>query len=364
MKDIPFHPLSNEYPLMPAYEMGRLEQGMRDRGFDPRFPIVLYKKQILDGRNRFLGAKAAGVKPMFVTFQGTEEQARLFVMTANEERRHLAQEWLQQRRQERIGRVAAARAEGQSLRVIAEQEGVSHEQVRRDIHEAGVTPVTPGHGSVTGADGKTYSASRPSVSKLIPEIQEMVNLGKISFRLVPEIEALDRNRQAAVWEKLKAGVNPRKALAVDEREPGVEAEETPTKKGKKTRKAPPVREVMKDLAGNDLPDNCRDAFADPGLRNLIDELEQVEAMFRPEVWLARAGKLTDHYGFVLIAKFKEHIYQSVESLQLATEALKAGVPYAVCPKCHAVDSKKDGTSCKVCRGYGHVPETKYKELSA
>lgn len=164
-----FHPLSEDYPLMPAVELGRIEEAMRERGFDPRFPIVRYQKKILDGRNRWLAAEKAGVKPLFVDFKGTEDEARLFVQTANEERRHLAAEWLHRRREERIGRVAAARQEGKSLRTIADEENVSESQVRADLDKATAQgcAVEPAGGQVTGKDGRKRSAPKPKKSAAV-----------------------------------------------------------------------------------------------------------------------------------------------------------------------------------------------------
>lgn len=177
MKDIPFHPFAEEYPMMPAKDIGRLEQGMIENGYDATFPIVLYKKLILDGRNRFIAAKAASVKPTFITFKGTEEEARQFVRTANEERRHLAQEWLERRRQQRRERVAAAHAEGKSTRTIAEEEGVTQKTVLNDLETLGTksgedrsspesvsdSDTAPEPKKVTGADGKQYPSKAPPV---------------------------------------------------------------------------------------------------------------------------------------------------------------------------------------------------------
>lgn len=173
--DHPFHPIAEEYPLMPDHDIGRMTQDMVQRGFDPRFPIILFEGKILDGRNRSIAAKEAKVKPLYVQFTGTEEEARWFAMRANEERRHLAQDWLQRRRKERIERVAQRRQEGASTRQIAEEEGVTHTQIQRDLKESGgtgvptedrddgsasgVPPGTPE--KVTGRDGKQYSARRP-----------------------------------------------------------------------------------------------------------------------------------------------------------------------------------------------------------
>lgn len=197
---IPFHPLAEEYPLMPAFELGRMEEGMRRHGFDARFPIVKYQGKILDGRNRLIASERAGVKPVFVEFKGTEEEARLFVQLANEERRHLAQEWLQRRRQERLQRVTEARQEGQSLRTIAEKEGVSESQVRRDIEEVKSTAppgaVEPKEGTVTGKDGRTRTANPVRPPKSEPVLCERCTrnqrTGQAPVKNCPDCKALTR----------------------------------------------------------------------------------------------------------------------------------------------------------------------------
>jgi DNA-binding CsgD family transcriptional regulator len=158
-----FHEFANDYPMMPAYELGRMEQGMMEWGFDARFPIVRYQGKILDGRNRYVASTNADVKPVFVDFVGTDEEAKQFVQRANEERRHLAADWLHRRRQERIERVGAARADGKSLRAIAEAEDVSEMTIRSDIKEATAKgfAVTPPEGKVTGKDGRQQPATKP-----------------------------------------------------------------------------------------------------------------------------------------------------------------------------------------------------------
>lgn len=166
-----FHELANDYPLMPAYELGRMEEDMRERGFDERFPIVTYDGKILDGRNRYLASENAEVEPLYVEFVGTDDEARMFVQRANEERRHLAKDWLDRRRAERIERVAAARREGQSLRTIAAGEGVAVAQVQRDLEVASATvpgggTVAPEAGKVTGKDGRTYTATPAKSSQV------------------------------------------------------------------------------------------------------------------------------------------------------------------------------------------------------
>jgi hypothetical protein len=82
--------------------------------------------------------------------------------------------------------------------------------------------VTPPDGKVTGTDGRRQPATKP---KIIPQLEELIDAGKVSPKLKPDIEALDRNQQGVVLELVRAGTNPRKAIAEalgPGREPGVE----------------------------------------------------------------------------------------------------------------------------------------------
>ncbi len=158
-----FHELSQNYPLMPKNEFQRFKEGMREHGYDPRFPIVIFQGKILDGRNRFRAATEIGMKmPPTTEFTGTEEEARHFVETANEERRHLPMAWLKRHRKERIERIAAARREGESTRAIAEKEGISQARVRADLEKASEQgcSLEPESGTVKGKDGKKRSAKK------------------------------------------------------------------------------------------------------------------------------------------------------------------------------------------------------------
>jgi ParB-like chromosome segregation protein Spo0J len=55
-------------------------------------PIVLFEKRILDGRNRAAACESAGVPRRYVEFQGTREEALMFVVSHNLKRRHLTKQ--------------------------------------------------------------------------------------------------------------------------------------------------------------------------------------------------------------------------------------------------------------------------------
>ena len=78
---------------------------------------------------------------------------REMALSLNLKRRHMTSE-------ERAEWAVKLRAQGKSLRVIAEALGTSKDSVARDLREAGVASETP----VTGKDGKTYATQRPQPS--------------------------------------------------------------------------------------------------------------------------------------------------------------------------------------------------------
>lgn len=149
-----FHPLAESYPMMIQAELDRLADRMAELGFDANFPIVRFEDQILDGRARYLAALQAQKRAIYVDFTGTELEAKSFIRTANEERRHLAQEWLQKRRAERVQKVAGMRNDGMSQRAIAEVVGVSQKTVSKDLGIATDTGVSVEPMVVIGNDGK------------------------------------------------------------------------------------------------------------------------------------------------------------------------------------------------------------------
>ncbi len=324
MQHYEFHPLCTEYDLWPQETMDEAVADMKRFGFDKAKPITTYDGKIVFGRNRYLAAMKAEVEPVYRELKLRKgETLEDAVSRDNDLRRHDPVEQQKRRRVERVKRVAAAREEGKSIRTIAENEGVSTTQVAEDLKKSsgvqgGCTPAT-----TTGKDGKKYQPKKA------------LTLCERCQRLKPGVGLPDCPNCAAL--RAKKAKKPKK---------------------KKESKAPAV---VKDKTGEKVPDRLRDAFADPSLSDLVGELESVEAMFAPKSVVERAGKLTAHYPFILIAKIDECLHESLHQLQIALQSLKAGLPHAVCPKCKAEENCKP---CKTCRGCGHVPEHRYKELSA
>jgi hypothetical protein len=133
---IPGHPLALEYPRASEAEKSVIKADMKTRGFDERFPIILFNGKILDGITRNECADELNINPYFEPFEGGLEEAAAFVIRANEHRRHLTAEWLADKRAKRIGREVEARLDGKTIAEIAETENVTPRTVQRDLGEA------------------------------------------------------------------------------------------------------------------------------------------------------------------------------------------------------------------------------------
>ena len=81
-----FHKIAALLPLMSAEELAELASDIKEHGL--RNPILTHEGQIIDGRNRFLACRQAGVKPRFEGWEGGGSLVA-FVLSMNVKRRHL-----------------------------------------------------------------------------------------------------------------------------------------------------------------------------------------------------------------------------------------------------------------------------------
>jgi len=158
-KSLARHPLSAEYEDIVGPAWVRFVADMREQRYDPAKPIVLLDGQILDGWQRQRACVMTFVTPVYIEYDGDDPEA--YVRRVNDNRRHETPLQQEQRIERRRERVAAARVEGQSIRSIAEKEGVSVGTVQNDIEEATVQghTVEPPNGTVVGKDKKKRKAT-------------------------------------------------------------------------------------------------------------------------------------------------------------------------------------------------------------
>jgi len=82
------HQYSEIFPMLADDSVKELAADIKSNGLQE--PILTYKGEILDGRNRLRACQIAGVKPMFEEAEcGSDDEALALVMSLNLHRRHL-----------------------------------------------------------------------------------------------------------------------------------------------------------------------------------------------------------------------------------------------------------------------------------
>ncbi len=71
-QDFDVHPIAAVWPMMSDSEYGALLNSMRDIGYDPHKPVILYEGKILDGRNRYKAARELGLEPVTRVWTDTD----------------------------------------------------------------------------------------------------------------------------------------------------------------------------------------------------------------------------------------------------------------------------------------------------
>jgi ParB-like chromosome segregation protein Spo0J len=171
-----FHPAADLFPMMSDEEIDALGDDMLEHA--QREAIILFRGQILDGRNRYRACIARGIEPKFREERPADPYA--FVASANLHRRHLD---------------AGQRA------MIAE----SLAMLRDGQHKAGAS----GDAAATQTDAaKLLEVSRPSVQRAryvrehgVPDLVDAVERGDVKIRPAAEfasaVPPLDQQRLIA-----------------------------------------------------------------------------------------------------------------------------------------------------------------------
>lgn len=339
----PFHPIADEYPMMSTDEFDRLTVALKERGYWPELgKIVTLDGTILDGRNRWKACRAAGINPLDyqIEYSGStdEETLRKFVESANDHRRHESPEARQARRQSRIERVIQRRKEGESLRMIAEKEGVSEAQVRADLQKSTAhgCAVEPESGMVMGKDGKERPARRPANSTAHSCAVEPAS-GKPVVS-VPEPQRPEPDHT--------------------QRHPDDEVQRHPDDDPPKQQPQPAKKistENPVDGLGNPIPEKLRDVFLDAWLADTVGAIKQWHEGLSVKPILTGVRARYKHYPWLRLQDFIEQVEGLDAAFELALETARQAVPFAVCDRC-------GGDGCDLCLHSGYVTQWKWEEL--
>lgn len=107
-RELTVHPFARLIPLISLGDLDRLYDDVREHGVNE--PLIMFEGQVLDGRNRLAVASVLGVPVTLKDFEGTKDEARAFVWSANVARRHLTIPQIALAA-DRFGFIAAAKAE-------------------------------------------------------------------------------------------------------------------------------------------------------------------------------------------------------------------------------------------------------------
>jgi ParB-like chromosome segregation protein Spo0J len=145
--EIKFHPLADVFPPMEGVEFDELVADIAANGLHE--PVTIFEDKVLDGRNRYRACREAGIEAKTEPFEGTEADARAFVISKNIRRRHLT---AKERRNFLIELVKAA--PGKSDRVLAKEAGTTHPTIAKARKQAEATGKALPVEKRIGADGK------------------------------------------------------------------------------------------------------------------------------------------------------------------------------------------------------------------
>jgi hypothetical protein len=136
-------------------------------------PTVLFERRILDGRNRAAACDSAGLIPRYVEFEGTREEALMFVVPHNLKRCHLTKQ-----------AIADTLVEAEDFDPHYEL-GVP--AIQPDILMSAQRPKTASSRELAKAAGGAVSreminATRKVKEKAEPELREAVKRGRIGVQ--------------------------------------------------------------------------------------------------------------------------------------------------------------------------------------
>jgi hypothetical protein len=199
---IPFHPIVEVYPRMPADEFAALATDIHAKGL--LVPILLHPDgRIVDGRHRYLACVQAGVEPRFDTWDGIGSLADL-VQRHNGLRRHLTPS---QKAAVAVELEPFYAAEAKARQ--ATSTGGAKPQLKAIVPQAGKRQARDEAAKATGASPR-YTQDAKAIKTASPEVFEKVKQGTVTVsRAKKEVRAAQNaadlvTAQAAVTDAKRA----------------------------------------------------------------------------------------------------------------------------------------------------------------
>ena len=185
----PIHPAATIFPMLPEPQLRELAEDIRING--QRDPVILWRGQLLDGRNRWMACDRAGVEPKIERRDNITDPVA-FVVSVNIHRRHL---------DESQRAMAAARA-----RTLLTQPAEPEPQPSIEAANLPAPAGEPARPAMTYSDATAMlHVSERSVrhAKLvlatgIPELAQRVDAGQTAVSAAAAVATLPAGQQAEV----------------------------------------------------------------------------------------------------------------------------------------------------------------------
>lgn len=183
------HPYANLFPMCSDDEIQLLADDIAKNGL--RQPIVIdADEMILDGRNRSVACKIAGVKPVYEPFPGTEAEKLAYVCSVNIHRRHLT---TQQRAD--IAAKIATMSVGDNQHVATTKEGGSNDPPSKPVSvkaAAKLMNVSPSSVKRAKSAAKPAQVVKPTAAAAVEESCAVKPEVETSEKKAPTVRSVER----------------------------------------------------------------------------------------------------------------------------------------------------------------------------
>lgn len=200
MKEYDFHPIADIFPLIPESDISGLALDLQENGL--LNPIILYEGKILDGRNRYLACKGAGIEPRFTEYAG--DDAVGYSVSLNLHRRHLSEA----QRANVAARIAnMTRADSSALGNQAQ----GHPRTNLSLGDE------PKISNQEAADKLGVGVASVKKAKKVqqeaePEVVAAIDAGKLSINAASKVSKMEPETQRKVVEEVNQGAKPSEAI--------------------------------------------------------------------------------------------------------------------------------------------------------
>lgn len=187
----------NIFPEAKPEDYNEIKDDIAKNGFDPTRAITLYQGEIIDGWNRQRACDELGIKPSYVTFQGSDSDAIDFVMSTNR-RRNLNSGQKAAVAADYEDLIKAIREEVERERIEKQKANAVNRHTQKQVHEAENVLASDNklsevrkdeHANTTSTKiAKLFNTNRTYVNQAVkmkeqaPEVFERVKAGKMTMQ--------------------------------------------------------------------------------------------------------------------------------------------------------------------------------------